>query len=187
MKESRRSRDLSSLTQTSLFTWRTARQRRLTTSCLRIHNETRAAHPSGRTGRSPSSSMHVSRKASVLRVCVCGHRHPVRLLHDKRCCRLPAVSGETQSIIQQAMDHWEAETCLTFRSKEESDEYWILFRSDSTGCYSFIGRDETCRGQGQPVSISHGCEQVCLPLLLSSCLSSPDPDSLRLPLRHRRR
>ena len=72
------------------------------------------------------------------------------VLHD-------SVTDSVKKTIASAISHWEQETCIRFRLKEKSDEFWVTFRSDSTGCYSFVGRDQTCQGQGQPVSLSKGC------------------------------
>lgn len=62
----------------------------------------------------------------------------------------------------KAMEHFESNTCVRFREKEADDEYWVTFRSDSSGCFAFLGRDSSCRGQGQPVSLSRGCNTVLI-------------------------
>lgn len=67
-------------------------------------------------------------------------------------------SKTTLSAISSAMKHWESNSCIRFIEKEETDHFWMTLRSDSTGCFSFIGRDETCKKQGQPVSLSKGCD-----------------------------
>jgi hypothetical protein len=69
-----------------------------------------------------------------------------------------SVTDSVKKAISLAITHWESESCIRFRLKEENDEFWITFRSDSTGCYSFVGKEETCHGQGQPVSLSKGCD-----------------------------
>jgi len=73
------------------------------------------------------------------------------VLHD-------SLSKSLTRTISSAIKHWEEETCIRFRQKVDQDKYWITFRSDSTGCYSFLGRDESCQRQGQPVSLSKGCD-----------------------------
>ena len=99
-----------------------------------------------------------------------------------------AINGLKRRLILKAMDQWSSETCLRFtqvpkvhlneklkghnrNNKNNEFTYWLNFRADSTGCYSFVGRDENCFRQGQPVSISHGCDSVGDQLFHSSCPS----------------
>ncbi|KAI1287361.1 Blastula protease 10 [Halotydeus destructor] len=69
-----------------------------------------------------------------------------------------SVNATKRKLIQSALDYWMDESCIRFRAKEPNDTYFALFRADSAGCTSYVGRQESCYDQGQPVSISAGCE-----------------------------
>src|SRR2546421_9381735 len=47
-----------------------------------------------------------------------------------------SVSSQLKKTIESAMRYWESKTCIRFKYREATDNYWITFRSDSTGCYS---------------------------------------------------
>ena len=71
------------------------------------------------------------------------------------------MTEDKKLLIIAAMEYWQQETCIKFRERRrDADEYWVTFRSDSTGCYSFLGRDPSCVGQGQPLSLSRGCDSL---------------------------
>lgn len=90
-----------------------------------------------------------------------------------------AITDLKKRLILHAIHQWSSETCVRFQRKPQEHEtqfyprggkvkrninhrinYWVNFRADSTGCYSFVGRDESCIHQGQPLSISRGCDSV---------------------------
>ena len=71
-----------------------------------------------------------------------------------------SVTPEEKNVIESAIRHWEAETCLTFREREPLDYYYLRFRTDSPGCWSLVGRQLLRIGMGQDVSIGKGCAQV---------------------------
>ena len=88
-----------------------------------------------------------------------------------------AINDLKKRLILHAIHQWSRETCIRFQRKPQEHQlqshgrrrgrnmnhrisHWVNFRADSTGCYSFVGRDETCIHQGQPLSISRGCDSV---------------------------
>lgn len=108
---------------------------------------------------------------------LCRDRVSYSLTHLPPCT---AITSVKRRLILEAMERWSSETCLRFLPVPKSNSsakgssgsefgYWLNFRADSTGCYSFVGRDENCFRQGQPVSISHGCDSVGDQLFHSPC------------------
>lgn len=71
-----------------------------------------------------------------------------------------SVTPEEKSVIESAIRHWEAETCITFREREPLDYYYLRFRTDSPGCWSLVGRQFLRFAVGQDISIGKGCAQV---------------------------
>ena len=50
-----------------------------------------------------------------------------------------AVSNESVPLIEQAINDWNNLTCIYLRPAIESDENYISFHTDYSGCWSFVG------------------------------------------------
>jgi hypothetical protein len=65
-----------------------------------------------------------------------------------------SVSSKDRAVIESAMQEYHKFTCLRFEPKTSSDSDFITFQSDSTGCWSSVGRV----GREQVVNLqSPGC------------------------------
>ena len=54
------------------------------------------------------------------------------------------------------MEEIEKETCIRFREYANKDEDYVTFRSDSPGCWSFVGR----KGGGQVINLAEKCVRL---------------------------
>ena len=50
-----------------------------------------------------------------------------------------AVKNDTIPLIQEAINDWNNYTCLKLRPMIESDENYISFHTEYSGCWSFVG------------------------------------------------
>jgi hypothetical protein len=66
-----------------------------------------------------------------------------------------------RELINLGMKEWEDHTCLQFRMKESGKElYYMKFRSDRPGCFSFVGRQLKDAFIGQDVNLGVGCDNL---------------------------
>ena len=73
----------------------------------------------------------------------------------------PTVTTYMMDLINLAMKEWEDHTCLQFRLRQSVNEMFFLrFRSDHPGCFSFIGRQLKDAFVGQDVNFGHGCDNL---------------------------
>lgn len=66
---------------------------------------------------------------------------------------------ETQIvIILKAMDEYHNKTCIKFREYKETDENWIVFKGNNTGCWSSVGMQEGPQivNLSAPRCVTHG-------------------------------
>ncbi|XP_023239493.1 blastula protease 10-like [Centruroides sculpturatus] len=71
-----------------------------------------------------------------------------------------SVNNEVKNIIRDALKEWEEYTCLKFHEKI-IDWWYLRFRTDKAGCWSFIGHP-LMPFEGQDVSIGQGCATVSI-------------------------
>ncbi|KAA0203499.1 hypothetical protein HAZT_HAZT010461, partial [Hyalella azteca] len=61
-----------------------------------------------------------------------------------------------KTMVLQAINTWQANTCVRFRDIQNADgKPHLIFQNDNSGCNSFVGRISNTNGQ--PVNLAPGC------------------------------
>jgi hypothetical protein len=63
-----------------------------------------------------------------------------------------SLTSAAQTAVQQAITHWHDNTRLAFRTRQEADSQWLVFR-DADECSSWVGR----QGGAQNVNLASNC------------------------------
>ena len=73
----------------------------------------------------------------------------------------PSVSRQMKDLINLAMKEWEDHSCVQFRHRSSVRQiFYVRFRSDRPGCFSFIGKQFKDVLRGQDINFGPGCENL---------------------------
>lgn len=72
-----------------------------------------------------------------------------------------SVNRSMLDLINLGVKEWEDHTCLQFRKRTSPDQiFFMKFRTDLEGCFSFVGKQFKDIVKGQDVNLGDGCENL---------------------------